>query len=130
MAIMATPESMIPHHGGIHDIGGSTMSPGILKRLCEALLGKDGAHGGTTNNGNSIDETTGKHDGMDAKGISVPTLPDELLYDDVGLGIWAEIIFAPTFYQTHDEMAIFKYQSAEIAKYFPDDVIMIDLGAG
>jgi len=58
------------------------------------------------------------------------TLPDELLYDDVGLPIWNKIIFSPTFYQTHDEIALFKAHAAEIVNTLKSGVTMIDLGAG
>ncbi|CAM1502063.1 Fc.00g040470.m01.CDS01 [Cosmosporella sp. VM-42] len=58
------------------------------------------------------------------------TLPDELLYDDVGLPIWNEIIFTPEFYQTHDEIALFDAHGAEIAARVPTGITMIDLGAG
>ena len=59
-----------------------------------------------------------------------PTLPDELLYDDVGLPIWNEIIFTPEFYQTHDEIAIFDENGASIVEQVESGVTMIDLGAG
>ncbi len=59
-----------------------------------------------------------------------PVLPDELLYDDVGLPIWNEIIFTPEFYQTHDEIAMFNENGAEIAARVKSGTTMIDLGAG
>lgn len=59
-----------------------------------------------------------------------PTLPDELLYDDVGLPIWNDIIFTPEFYQTHDEIAIFDNNGGEVATTVKSGITMIDLGAG
>ncbi|RCI16836.1 hypothetical protein L249_2701 [Ophiocordyceps polyrhachis-furcata BCC 54312] len=59
-----------------------------------------------------------------------PTLPDELLYDDVGLPIWNEIIFTPEFYQTHDEMALLDAHGADIVSRLKPGVTVIDLGAG
>ena len=59
-----------------------------------------------------------------------PTLPDELLYDDIGLPIWNEIIFTPEFYQTHDEIAIFDNNGADVAARVQPGVTMVDLGAG
>lgn len=59
-----------------------------------------------------------------------PTLPDELLYDDVGLPIWNDIIFTPEFYQTHDEIAMFQQNGADIVSNMQPAVTIIDLGAG
>ena len=59
-----------------------------------------------------------------------PALPDELLYDDVGLPIWNEIIFTPEFYQTHDEIALLDRNGSEIAARFKSGLTIIDLGAG
>ncbi|KAM0277868.1 hypothetical protein ACHAQH_005500 [Verticillium albo-atrum] len=91
-------------HGTVVDIGGSAMSPAILARLDAALF--------DTPDGSPI------------------VLPDELLYNDNGLAIWAEIIFTPENYQTTDEIKLFKANSAEIAEYIPERSVMIDLGAG
>lgn len=57
-------------------------------------------------------------------------LPDELLYDDTGLAIWADIIFTEEFYQTADEITLFENNSEEIAQHIPLGSIMTDLGAG
>lgn len=59
-----------------------------------------------------------------------PVLPDELLYDDVGLPIWNDIIFTPEFYQTHDEIALFDNHGADLAKRVHEGTTVIDLGAG
>jgi len=95
----------MPQHGCVEDIGGSNMKGDVKQRLERIFASPYNA---------------------DAK----PTLPDELLYDDVGLPIWNEIIFTPEFYQTHDEIAMFDKNGAEIAAQFEAGVTMIDLGAG
>ena len=95
-----------PCHGDIVDIGASKMYDGVKRRLIEAL------------------ET------IPSPQAKPWTLPDELLYDDVGLPIWNEIIFTPEFYQTHDEIALFDTHGAEIAARVPTGITMIDLGAG
>lgn len=59
-----------------------------------------------------------------------PTLPDELLYDNLGLFTWNEIIWTHEFYQTHDEIALFDAHGDDIVSRFKSGVIMIDLGAG
>lgn len=59
-----------------------------------------------------------------------PTLPDELLYTDVGLPIWNEIIFTKEFYQTHDEIALFDIHGADLVARVAPGITMIDLGAG
>lgn len=58
------------------------------------------------------------------------TLPDELLYSELGLMIWNDLIFTPDFYQTHDEIAIFQEFGAEITERVRSGVTLIDLGAG
>lgn len=99
-------QSSIPAHNEILDIGGSAMREGILRRLKVALL----------------DQKPGSQ--------QPPVLPDELLYDDVGLDIWANIIFTPEFYQTRDEILLFEQNSREIARHIPIGSVMVDLGAG
>ena len=91
--------------GDVLDIGGSQMYTDVVERL-EAALKEECL--------------------KDSK----PTLPDELLYTDVGLPIWNEIIFTPEFYQTHDEIALFDEHGDEIVQRCPSGVTMIDLGAG
>ncbi|CRK12619.1 hypothetical protein BN1723_001868 [Verticillium longisporum] len=91
-------------HGAVIDIGGSAMGAAILTRLRDALY--------DTSEGSPI------------------VLPDELLYDDKGLAIWAEIIFTPENYQATDEMKLFEANSPEIAKHIPEESVMVDLGAG
>ncbi|KJZ68905.1 hypothetical protein HIM_11712 [Hirsutella minnesotensis 3608] len=59
-----------------------------------------------------------------------PRLPDELLYDEIGLLIWNEIIFTPEFYQTHDEIALFKAHGLDIVAHVKPGVTIVDLGAG
>lgn len=59
-----------------------------------------------------------------------PTLPDELLYDDIGLPIWNQIIFTPEFYQTHDEIELFRRHGVEVVARLKAGTTIIDLGAG
>ena len=94
-----------PIHGAVVDIGGSNMYDDVAKRLEETLTAPYSS-------------------------TSKPTLPDELLYDDVGLPIWNEIIFTPEFYQTHDEIALFDKHGADVAARCQAGVTIIDLGAG
>ena len=91
--------------GDIDDIGGSRLGHGVVRRLKRTLTAV-------------------------YKPDEKPTLPDELLYDDQGLFIWNDIISIPEFYQTHDEIALFDSNGAEIASRVPDNTTMIDLGAG
>ena len=95
----------VPCHGAVVDIGGSDMYGDVGERLMQTLKATYSS---------------------DAK----PTLPDELLYDDVGLPIWNEIIFTPEFYQTHDEIALFDANGADIAARVRSGITVIDLGAG
>jgi uncharacterized SAM-dependent methyltransferase len=94
-----------PVHGVVVDIGGSNMYDNVAERLEEALM--------------TPSSLTNK-----------PTLPDELLYDDVGLPIWNQIIFTPEFYQTHDEIALFDKHGADVAARCQAGVTIVDLGAG
>lgn len=94
-----------PVHGAVVDIGGSNMYDNVAERLEEALM--------------TPSSLTNK-----------PTLPDELLYDDVGLPIWNQIIFTPEFYQTHDEIALFDKHGADVAARCQAGVTIVDLGAG
>ncbi|KAK2006735.1 hypothetical protein LZ32DRAFT_663385 [Colletotrichum eremochloae] len=101
----------VPEHGSVLDIGGGKMSSHILDDLRRVLV----AAGEQTPGGRA----------------APPTMPDELLYDDKGLAIWADIIFTPQFYQTRDEIMLFQKHSGELARdYIPDGATMIDLGAG
>lgn len=99
--------ALTPEHGEILDIGGSCLRSVYVDQLKRTLTDIDN------------DEDT-----------SPPTLPDELLYDDKGLLIWNQIISIPEFYQTHDEIALFDLNSAEIIRHVPDNVTMVDLGSG
>ncbi|KAJ3476229.1 hypothetical protein NLG97_g9195 [Lecanicillium saksenae] len=94
-----------PEHGDILDIGGSCLRGVYVDKLKDTLA--------------AITESR-----------DTPTLPDELLYDDKGLLIWNQIISIPQFYQTHDEIALFNLNSAEIIRHVPENVTMIDLGSG
>lgn len=100
MAVMSMPE-----HGQVLDIGGSTITADIKNKLHDVLRAPYNAD-------------------------NKPTLPDELLYDDIGLPLWNQIIFTPEFYQTFDEMRMFDENGAEIAGKMPHGVTMVDLGAG
>ncbi|GJC96671.1 DUF323 domain-containing protein [Colletotrichum higginsianum] len=105
----ARSNMVVPEHGGVLDIGGGQMSSNILENLRRVfVVAKNPVVGG-----------------------ELPTMPDELLYDDKGLAIWADIIFTPQFYQTRDEIALFERNSGEMAEhYIPDNATLIDLGAG
>ncbi|KAH0529339.1 hypothetical protein TsFJ059_004099 [Trichoderma semiorbis] len=95
----------IPGHGDVMDIGGSRMHEDVGERLSRVLTAVYGPN-------------------------AKPTLPDELLYTDVGLPIWNEIIFTPEFYQTHDEIALFDAHGSDIVGQVQPGVTMIDLGVG
>lgn len=95
----------LPRHGAVVDIGGSSMYGDVGDRLTETLKAPYNPS-------------------------AKPTLPDELLYDDVGLPIWNKIIFTPEFYQTHDEIALFGAYGADVAARMQAGITMIDLGAG
>ncbi|KAM0480898.1 hypothetical protein ACHAPX_003786 [Trichoderma viride] len=94
-----------PSHGDVIDIGGSRLHEDVGERLSRVLTAVYGPS-------------------------AKPTLPDELLYTDVGLPIWNEIIFTPEFYQTHDEIALFDAHGRDIIKRLQPGVTMIDLGVG
>jgi uncharacterized SAM-dependent methyltransferase len=100
-----SPNNDAPAHGAVVDIGGSNMYDDVAERLEQTLMA-------------SYSST------------SKPTLPDELLYDDVGLPIWNQIIFTPEFYQTHDEIALFDKHGADVAARCQAGVTIVDLGAG
>jgi len=59
-----------------------------------------------------------------------PVLPDELLYDGLGLHHWSEIIFRPAYYQVHDETRILQTHGMEIASYIRPSATLIDIGSG
>lgn len=97
--------NITPSNGAVIDIGGSRLSDQLRERLIETLKAP-------------YSETV------------KPVLPDELLYTDVGLPIWNEIIFTEEFYQTHDEMKLFDENGAKIAARLQREVTVVDLGAG
>lgn len=116
--------SNMPAHGSVLDIGGGSMSSTILKDLQRVFTVAAKQAKDKHNN-------AGVGGGGGGGGSEVPTMPDELLYNDEGLAIWAEVIFTPEFYQTRDEMVLFEKNSEEMATvYIPNDATMIDLGAG
>jgi uncharacterized SAM-dependent methyltransferase len=92
-------------HGNIIDIGGSQMRGFVATRLQSCLKASP-------------------------KPNEPATLPDELLYDEDGLLIWNDIIAIPQFYQTQDEIEIFKCNALELVQRVRPGVTMIDLGAG
>lgn len=94
-----------PRHGRVIDIGGSKVFNGVRERLILALEAEYNPK-------------------------AKVALPDELLYDDEGLAIWADIISTNEFYQTADEIAIFDQHGSEIVKRLQSGVTIIDLGAG
>lgn len=94
-----------PRHGEVLDIGGSAMHGDVGNRLKRTLK--------------AVYTPQAK-----------PILPDELLYDDVALPIWNDIIFTPEFYQTHDEIALFEEHGADIVARVKPGVTIIDLEAG
>jgi EasF-like predicted methyltransferase len=95
----------IPRHGAVVDIGGSNIFTDVRERLISTLEAEYSAENKTA-------------------------LPDELLYDDKGLDIWAEIISTKEFYQTADEIAIFDKHGPEIVERLRRHVVIVDLGAG
>jgi EasF-like predicted methyltransferase len=95
----------LPGHGTVHEIGGSKVFDSVRQKL-ESILKKEYCE--------------------DDK----QALPDELLYDDIGLKMWAEIIDKPAFYQTVDEIAIFDQNASEVIRQLEPGVVIIDLGAG
>ncbi|KAJ6442032.1 hypothetical protein O9K51_05583 [Purpureocillium lavendulum] len=97
--------SRYPAHGDVVDIGGSAMYGNVGERLERTL--------------------TAVYNPRDK-----PTLPDELLYDDIGLPIWNQIIFTPEFYQTHDEIELFRRHGVEVVARLKAGTTIIDLGAG
>ncbi|UKZ76506.1 hypothetical protein TrVFT333_004212 [Trichoderma virens FT-333] len=101
---MALPHQ-IPGHGDVMDIGGSRMHQDVGERLSRVLKAVYGPN-------------------------AKPTLPDELLYTDIGLPIWNEIIFTPEFYQTHDEIALFDAHGSDLVARVQPGVTLIDLGVG
>ncbi|KEY71593.1 hypothetical protein S7711_06054 [Stachybotrys chartarum IBT 7711] len=116
METSTKPSSRITH-GEVLDIGGS----GVFSEVRKGLV-----------------KTLEANYNPDCK----LALPDELLYDDVGLDIWSKIISTAEFYQTADEIAIFENHGAEVAKLLKPEattidakplnteVTIIDLGAG
>jgi EasF-like predicted methyltransferase len=92
-------------HGEILDIGGGRMYGNVREQLAKVL---EKAY-------NSKNK---------------PTLPDEILYHENGLGIWNLIIFQPEFYQTFDEISLFDAHGMDIVSRMTAGVTMIDLGAG
>ncbi|PFH55763.1 hypothetical protein XA68_17655 [Ophiocordyceps unilateralis] len=104
-SLPASSSSSPPCHGEVVDIGGSAMHGDVNARLLRALTATFPPR-------------------------AMPALPDELLYDDVGLPIWNEIIFTPEFYQTHDEMSILDAHGADIVGRLKPGVTLVDLGAG
>lgn len=96
------PNESAPCHGVVIDIGGSDMYEDVSTRLVETLKAPYSQS-------------------------CKPVLPDELLYDDVGLPIWNDIIFTPEFYQTHDEITLFNIHGSELAKRVQQGTTVIDL---
>ncbi|EFY90456.1 hypothetical protein J3458_000687 [Metarhizium acridum] len=87
------------------DIGGSSMPTDLGERLIDTLKSKD----------------------------KTPILPDEFLYSDEGLEFWKVIISQDEFYQTHDEIALFKENGEAISKLFAREskkLFLLDIGAG
>uniref|UniRef100_A0A1Y1K742 Histidine-specific methyltransferase SAM-dependent domain-containing protein n=1 Tax=Photinus pyralis TaxID=7054 RepID=A0A1Y1K742_PHOPY len=95
-------------NGTVLDIGGSSMPTDLDVRLRDALKSKD-------------------------EGGKKPVLPDEFLYNDLGLELWRRIISQDEFYQTRDEIAMFQANGEDIAKRFARDskkLFLLDIGAG
>ncbi|CAG9999039.1 unnamed protein product [Clonostachys byssicola] len=104
---IATMETgfVFPEHGQVIDINGSKMSMNLKAAVEKEFL-------------------------YIKKGGEKPTMPDELLYTDIGLNLWKDIIHHESFYQTHDEAKLFDINGAEIVSRLRPGVVMIDLGAG
>lgn len=59
-----------------------------------------------------------------------PYLPEEFLYLGSGLHIWRNLVFHPSYYQTHDEIKLFQKNGQEIASYISSNSTLVDLGSG
>lgn len=95
-------------NGTVLDIGGSSLTTDIGARLRDVLKSKD-------------------------EGGKKPVLPDEYLYNDLGLELWRRFISQHEFYQTRDEVAMFQANGKDIAKQFARDskkLFLLDIGAG
>lgn len=64
------------------------------------------------------------------KNSETPYLPEEFLYLKNGLYIWRDLVYNPKYYQTHDEINLFRKNGQQVANYIPDNCILIDLGSG
>ncbi|KAI0150760.1 histidine-specific methyltransferase [Xylariaceae sp. FL1272] len=92
-------------HGSIQDIGQENIVDYLKKRIQSSLV-------------NAF---------FDSK---TPYLPEELLYIGKGLDIWGTLVFGPKYYQTHDEIKLFRQNGQEIAGYIKPNCTMVDLGSG
>jgi len=64
-----------------------------------------------------------------AKG-EIGYFPEELLYLKNGLYIWSQLVHRPKYYQTHDEISLFRKNGKEIASYIAPNGTLVDLGSG
>jgi hypothetical protein len=94
-----------PAPGSILDIGGGGLERYLKERL-EFLL-SDASENSKT-----------------------PYLPEEFLYLGSGLHIWRNLVFHPSYYQTHDEIKLFQKNGKEIASYISSKSTLVDLGSG
>lgn len=98
--------SSLPYlHEPIVDISGGKINQYLKKRVKSSLI--DAYHKAET-----------------------PYLPEEFLYLNNGLHIWRDLVYNPKYYQTHDEINLFRKNGEQIASYIPDNCILIDLGSG
>ncbi|KAF9876277.1 hypothetical protein CkaCkLH20_06220 [Colletotrichum karsti] len=111
MAAREMSMGVVPMNDEVGDIGGSGLPSTILDNIRSAFA----------------KVAAGKDNNEEKYAV---VMPDELLYDDDGLDIWAEIIFTKGNYQTQDEINLFERYSPEIAEYMPNGTTMFDIGAG
>ena len=105
-------EACSPPRGSIIDIGGSRLGETLKSCLQEKLFGQYGYQ-------------LRKEDGSRQH-----LLPSPLLSDDKGLTIWRDIVRLPHYYQTCDEVELFKKYGEEIAQNIPEGASILDLGCG
>ncbi len=57
-------------------------------------------------------------------------IPPKYFYDVRGSELFEAITDQPEYYPTRTETAILRDNAAEIARYFPDDAVLVEFGAG
>lgn len=59
-----------------------------------------------------------------------PKLPSMLLWDEPGLKYFEGVTKAPEYYLTPTEKELIRSHAQEIARQFPSNVILVELGSG